>query len=197
MTLNSPNKRQRRAKRNLSVDVSSGDEDQEDNGIVPTRKQTESQMRMHGQATPQVMSSKAKANQIGRRGYESENEAKSLNSTTTSSTFPNLNKAGYATRQQNTPRQPKMSTRSLSQIPNTVRIQRKITDDINAANIGGGIGSAEDALNSLGSKYPPTKIKIIQNVNKYNDHQDHPISKMLSDYNEFTRLVFRTRSTEA
>jgi len=52
-----------------------------------------------------------------------------------------------------------MSTRSLSQIPNTVRIQRKITDDINAANIG--MGTAEEALNSLGSKYPPTKIKIV------------------------------------
>ena len=34
-------------------------------------------------------------------------------------------------------------------------------------------------------------------MNKYNDHMDHPINKMLSDYNEFTRLVFRTRLTEA
>jgi len=33
-------------------------------------------------------------------------------------------------------------------------------------------------------------------VNKYHDHSDHPINKMLSDYNEFTRLVFRSRSTE-
>ena len=50
-------------------------------------------MRVGGQATPQVTASKAKAHTIGRRGYESENENKSLNSTTTSSTFPNL-KAG-------------------------------------------------------------------------------------------------------
>jgi hypothetical protein len=34
-------------------------------------------------------------------------------------------------------------------------------------------------------------------VTKYNDHMDHPINKMLSDYNEFCRLVFRTRTTEA
>lgn len=88
-----------------------------------------------------------------------------------------------------------MSTRSLSQIPNTVRIQRKITDDING---GGATGAgAEEALNSIASKYPPTKIKIVQNVHKYNDHTDHPINKMLSDYNEFTRLIFRSRTTEA
>jgi len=52
-------------------------------------------------------------------------------------------------------------------------------------------------MNQLNLKYPPTKITIFQNVNKYNDHMDHPINKMLSDYNEFTRLVFRTRVTEA
>ena len=89
-----------------------------------------------------------------------------------------------------------MSTRSLSQIPNSVRIQRRVTEDIN----GQGAAAAavpEEVTNSLGQRYPPTKVKIVQNVNKYNDHMEHPINKMLSDYNEFTRLVFRTRSTEA
>ena len=52
-------------------------------------------------------------------------------------------------------------------------------------------------MNQQQSKYPPTKIKIVQNSTKYNDHLDHPINKMLSDYNEFTRLVFRTRVTES
>ena len=89
-----------------------------------------------------------------------------------------------------------MSTRSLSQIPNSVRIQRKITDDINGGGAAGaGATGTEEASNA--SKYPPTKIKIIQNVNKYNDHIDHPVNKMLSDYNEFTRLIFRSRTTEA
>ena len=54
----------------------------------------------------------------------------------------------------------------------------------------------EEALNALGQRYQPTKIKIVQDVNKYNDHADHPINRMLSDYNEFNRLVFRTRTTE-
>ena len=52
-------------------------------------------------------------------------------------------------------------------------------------------------MNQLNMKYPPSKIRIVQNVNRYNDHMDHSINKMLSDYNEFTRLVFRTRVTEA
>lgn len=91
-----------------------------------------------------------------------------------------------------------MSTRSLSQIPNTVRVQRKITDDINGAGAAGGAGTApEDQMNQLNVRYAPTKIRIVQNVNRYHDHMDHPINKMLSDYNEFTRLVFRTRVTEA
>ena len=85
------------------MDVSSGDEDTVNNNQENSRNENESRMRTYGQATPQVTSSKVKAQNIGRRGYESENEAKSLNSTTTSSTFPNL-KTGYASKQQNTPR---------------------------------------------------------------------------------------------
>lgn len=54
----------------------------------------------------------------------------------------------------------------------------------------------EEALNALGQRYQPTKIKIVQDVNKYDSHMDHPINKLLVDYNEFTRLVFRSRSTE-
>jgi len=84
----------------MSVDASSGDEDHVSDARVGGDT---SGMRIHGQATPQATSSKAKVHQIGRRGYESENEARSLNSTTTSSTFPNLAKGGYATKQQ-TPR---------------------------------------------------------------------------------------------
>ena len=113
---NSPNKKGKRVKRHLSVGVSSDEDDQDNCSKGQDRNDTETQMRIQGQATPQVTSSKAKAQQIGRRGYESETEAtKSFNSTTTSSTFPNLQKNGYATKQQNTPRNPrKMSTRSLS-----------------------------------------------------------------------------------
>lgn len=90
-----------------------------------------------------------------------------------------------------------MSTRSLSQIPNTVRVQRKITDDINGEGAAAVGTTPQDQLNQLNVKYAPTKVKIYQDVNKYNDHMDHPINRMLSDYNEFTRLVFRTRVTEA
>ena len=52
-------------------------------------------------------------------------------------------------------------------------------------------------MNQLNVRYPPAKIKIVQNVTRNNDHMDHPINKMLSDYNEFTRLVFRTRVSES
>ena len=78
-----------------------------------------------------------------------------------------------------------------------MRIQRKITDDIN----GQGAAAAssilpEELLPQMKNERPPTKIKIVQNVNMYDQHLDHPINKMLSDYNEFIRLVFRTRTTE-
>jgi len=49
--MNSPQKK-KRVKRNLSVEASSGEEE----GAMET-----SQVRAHGQATPQVTSSKAKA----------------------------------------------------------------------------------------------------------------------------------------
>ena len=88
ISMNSPIKKAKRQKRHMSVDASS-EEDVEGE---------QAGMRVNGQATPQVTSSKAKIHQIGRRGYESENEARSLNSTTTSSTFPNLAKGGYATK---------------------------------------------------------------------------------------------------
>ena len=90
-----------------------------------------------------------------------------------------------------------MSTRSLSNIPNTVRVQRKDTNDINGQGAQSNGNGGDDLMNQLNVRYPQTKIRIVQNVHKYNDHQDHPINKMLSDYNEFTRLVFRTRVTEA
>ena len=79
-----------------------------------------------------------------------------------------------------------------------MRVQRRVTEDINGAGAASsGITSHHDeALKALGHRYQPTTITIFQDVNKYNDHMDHPINKMLSDYNEFTRLVFRTRNTE-
>lgn len=55
----------------------------------------------------------------------------------------------------------------------------------------------DDLLNLQKNERPATKIKIVQNVNMYDEHTTHPINKMLSDYNEFIRLVFRTRTTEA
>jgi len=79
-------KKIRKVKRNLSVDMES-----EDEGDAVDGDAAESVLKGPGQKTPQVTGTKAKAVGIGaRRGYESENEAKSLNSTTTSSTFPNL-----------------------------------------------------------------------------------------------------------
>ena len=89
-----------------------------------------------------------------------------------------------------------MSTRSLSQIPNSVRVTRKTTDDINGNGAAAG-GMGDDRLDTHHDKYPPAKIKIVQNVHKYDHHADHPINKLLNDYNEFTRLVFRSRCTEA
>ena len=54
LQMNSPIKKAKRAKRNLSIDASSGEEENANEG-------TTSHMRNHGQATPQVTSSKAKA----------------------------------------------------------------------------------------------------------------------------------------
>lgn len=78
-----------------------------------------------------------------------------------------------------------------------MRIQRKATDDINGAGAtAGATERADELLSHLNDRYPPAKIKIVH-TNKYNDHMDHPINKMMSDYNEFCRLVFRSRVTEA
>ena len=93
-----------------------------------------------------------------RRGYDSENEAKSLNSTTTSSTFPNFKATGQ--NQTNTPKNPrKMSTRSLSQIPKSVRVNRK--DDIVGKDKEFMTISVDDIANHYSEKYAPTKIKIV------------------------------------
>lgn len=81
--------RAKRVKRNLSIGASTDDE-QEEEIKANERGENETQMRYSGQVTPLVNSSRVAANQLGRRGYESENEVKSFNSTTTSSTFPNL-----------------------------------------------------------------------------------------------------------
>ena len=56
LNMNSPNKKAKRAKRNLSVDISSGEEEQ-----AELQHRDSSRLRNHGQATPQVTSSKAKA----------------------------------------------------------------------------------------------------------------------------------------
>ena len=66
--------------------------------------------------------------------------------------------------------------------------------------MGAGAGDDDDhppKKHVVHDKYPPTKIKIVQDVTKHTHHVDHPINKMLNDYNEFTRLVFRSRTTEA
>ena len=56
---------------------------------------------------------------------------------------------------------------------------------------------ADDMLQNAKNERPPCKIKIVHNPGTYDEHLDHPINKMISDYNEFVRLVFRTRTTEA
>ena len=39
---------------------------------------------------------------------------------------------------------------------------------------------------------PPTSItSIIHNVNAYDHHLAHPINLMITDYNEYTRIVFK------
>ena len=121
------------------------------------------EVKIPGQKTPQVTSSKAKAAAViaARRGYDSENEAKSLNSTTTSSTFPNFKVAGQ--HQTNTPKNPRKmstSTRSLSQIPKSVRINRK-GDDIGGKDKEFMTISIDDIANHYSDKYAPTKIKIV------------------------------------
>lgn len=78
-----------------------------------------------------------------------------------------------------------------------MRITRKTTDDINGAGAtAAATDRADELIAHLNDRYPPTKIKIVH-TNKYKDHTDHPINIMLSDYNEFCRLVFRSRVTEA
>ena len=88
-----------------------------------------------------------------------------------------------------------MSTRSLSQIPKSVRINRK-TDDVNGKDKEFMTISVDDIANHYSEKYAPTKIKIVQKVEANLKHIGHPINRMLADYNEFTKLVFRTRVTE-
>ena len=56
--------------------------------------------------------------------------------------------------------------------------------------------SIDDIANHYSDKYAPTKIKIVQKVENNLKHMTHPINRMLSDYNEFTKLVFRSRATE-
>ena len=87
-----------------------------------------------------------------------------------------------------------MSTRSLSQIPKSVRINRKGAEDIGSKDFM--TITNEDVANHYSDKYAPTKIKIIQKVEHNLKHMSHPINRMLSDYNEFTKLVFRTRVSE-
>ena len=88
-----------------------------------------------------------------------------------------------------------MSTRSLSQIPKSVRINRK-TDDVNGKDKEFMTISVDDIANHYSEKYAPTKIKVVQKVEANLKHIGHPINRMLADYNEFTKLVFRTRVTE-
>ena len=56
--------------------------------------------------------------------------------------------------------------------------------------------SADDIANHYSDKYAPTKIKIVQKIEANLKHMTHPINNMLADYNEFTKLVFRTRVNE-
>ena len=151
LALNSA-KKIRKVKRNLSMDMES-DED----GEVADTEQADAHPKIPGQKTPQVTNNKAKVAGIGaRRGYESENEAKSLNSTTTSSTFPNLKQGGH--NNVNTPKNPrKMSTRSLSHIPKS-NLNRKDGEskEKDLMTI-----TPDDIANHYSDKYAPTKIKIV------------------------------------
>ena len=54
----------------------------------------------------------------------------------------------------------------------------------------------EEFLNQFADRYPPTKIKIMQDLTLIQKHLTHPINRMMADYNEFTKLVFRTRVSE-
>ena len=84
-----------------------------------------------------------------------------MNSTTTSSTFPNFKVSGQTGNQTNTPKNPrKMSTRSLSQIPKSVRVNRK-TDEINGKDKEFMTITVDDIANHFSEKYAPTKIKVV------------------------------------
>ena len=54
-----------------------------------------------------------------------------------------------------------MSTRSLSNIPNTVRVQRKDTNDINGQGAQSNGNGGDDLMNQLNVRYPQTKIRIV------------------------------------
>ena len=183
-------KKIRKVKKQIQMELESDEEEE-------AAEAGTNEVKIPGQKTPQVTSNnktKAAAIIAARRGYDSENEAKSLNSTTTSSTFPNFKVAGQ--NQTNTPKNPrKMSTRSLSQIPKSVRINRK-EDNIGGKDKEFMTISVDDIANHYSEKYAPTKIKIVQKVEHNLKHMTHPINRMLADYNEFTKLVFRTRVSE-
>lgn len=97
-----------------------------------------------------------------------------------------------------------MSTRSLSQIPKSVKPMKRQIDDtgsglkdgINGNHPDGRPLAQEEFMNQFADRYPATKIKIVQDVTLIQKHLTHPINRMLADYNEFCRIVFRTRCTE-
>ena len=75
--------------------------------------------------------------------------------------FPNFKVNGQTGNQTNTPKNPrKMSTRSLSQIPKSVRVNRK-TDEINGKDKEFMTITVDDIANHFSEKYAPTKIKVV------------------------------------
>ena len=125
------------------------------------------------------------------KGYESESEVKSTNSTTTSSTLQhfiptrNFDQNGGSNTTKN-------SSRSLSQKGTQ---PRKNFQKVQA------IGNNEDQSSLTpflilkdpnAKKYPPTKIKILSPYD-YTQHESHRINIALNNYNNFIQLCFKNK----
>lgn len=89
-----------------------------------------------------------------------------------------------------TPKRVAVHARSLSQIPKS----RQATKD--GENTNGGEEKPKDKKKQEDDRYPPTKIKISQDIKKYDHLKKHPINSFLGAYNEILHLVFKFRGSD-
>lgn len=123
-------------------------------------------------------------------GYESESEAKSMNSTTTSSTVP-----FFPTRNGESTGTTKNSARSVSQKNN--QSNKRFLPKTQSLEDSTVMSNKDQSFSSIlkeqvPCKYQPTKIKIVQTAD-YSHHDHHRINKALNNYSQFIHLAFRTK----